>query len=150
MVLVWSGKNLVPCGSVVGWVHSISLQICADWPGCWIGTVAFTSQVECDERLWVLERKYQRCKYIQEKKMRQKQTYRLAFYNCEFISAGCLSVRVSLHMRRQEKPTTCHWMLYCTYDMFNMFRALLCPSGARDYMCVITAYGVRCLGCWLL
>jgi len=29
-------------------------------------------------------------------------------------------------------------MLYCTYDMLNMFRALLCPSsGALVYMCVI-------------
>ena len=36
-------------------------------------------------------------------------------------------------------------MLYCTYDMLNMFRALLCPSsGALDYMCVIAAYGVQC------
>ena len=52
--------------------------------------------------------------------------------------------------RREEKPTRCHWTLYCTYDMLKMFRALLCPSsGARDYMCVITAYGVQCLfaGC---
>ena len=59
-------------------------------------------------------------------------------------------VRASLHMRREEKPTRCHWMLYCTYDMFKMFRALICPSsGARDYLCVITAYGVQCLvvGC---
>ena len=41
-------------------------------------------------------------------------------------------------------------MLYCTYDMLNLFRALLCPSsGARDYVCVINAYGVQCLvtGC---
>jgi len=41
-------------------------------------------------------------------------------------------------------------MLYCTYDKLNMFRALLCPSsGAREYMCFITAYGVQCLvvGC---
>ena len=41
-------------------------------------------------------------------------------------------------------------MVYCTYDMLNMFRALLCPSsGDRDCMCVITAYGVQCLvaGC---
>ena len=41
-------------------------------------------------------------------------------------------------------------MFYCTYDMLNMFRALLCPSsGALDYMCVIAAYGVQCLaaGC---
>ena len=41
-------------------------------------------------------------------------------------------------------------MIYCTYNMLNMFRALLWPSsGARDYMCVITAYGVQCLvaGC---
>ena len=51
---------------------------------------------------------------------------------------------------REEKPTRCHSMLYCTYDMLNMFRALLCPSsGALDYMCVIAAYGVQCLaaGC---
>jgi hypothetical protein len=33
--------------------------------------------------------------------------------------------------------------------MLNMFRAPLCPSsGAEDYMLVITAYGVQCLGCW--
>ena len=41
-------------------------------------------------------------------------------------------------------------MLYCTYDTLNMFRALLYPSsGARDYMRIITAYGVQCLvdGC---
>ena len=55
------------------------------------------------------------------------------------------------HIRREEKPTICHWMVYCTYNMVNMFRKLLCPSsGAWDYMCVITAYGVRCFGCWLL
>jgi len=52
---------------------------------------------------------------------------------------------------REEKPTSCHWMVYFTYNMLNMFRALLCPtSGARGCMCVITAYCVRCLGCWLL
>ena len=59
-------------------------------------------------------------------------------------------VRASLHMRREVKPTRCHCMLYCTYDMFNMFRALLCPSsGARDYMYAIAYYGVQCLvaGC---
>ena len=41
-------------------------------------------------------------------------------------------------------------MVYCTYNMLNMFRALLCPSsGARDYMCVVIACGVQCLvtGC---
>ena len=61
-----------------------------------------------------------------------------------------VSVRTSLHMRREEKPTRCHWMVYCTYNMLNMFQTLLCPSsGARDYMCVTTAYGVQCLvaGC---
>jgi len=41
-------------------------------------------------------------------------------------------------------------MAYCTYNMFNMFRAFLCPSsGVRDYMCVITAYGVQRPDCWL-
>jgi len=40
---------------------------------------------------------------------------------------------MKLHMRREENPTRCHWMVYCTYNMHNMFRALLCPSsGARD------------------
>ena len=41
-------------------------------------------------------------------------------------------------------------MLSCTYDMLDMFRALLCPSsGALDCMCVIAACGVQCLvaGC---
>jgi len=34
-------------------------------------------------------------------------------------------------------------MLYCNYNLLNMFRAFICPSsGARDYTCVITAYGV--------
>jgi len=63
----------------------------------------------------------------------------------------CVFVRASLHMRREEKPTRCYWMVYCTYNMLNIFRELLCPSsGARDFMCVITAYGVLCLvaGCW--
>ena len=44
----------------------------------------------------------------------------------------------------------CHSMVCCTYNMLNIFRALLCPSSwARDYMCVIIAYGVQCLvaGC---
>jgi len=53
-------------------------------------------------------------------------------------------------MRREEKPIICHWMLYYTYDTLNIFWEILCPSsGARDYMCVFTAYGVRCLvtGC---
>ena len=48
---------------------------------------------------------------------------------------------------QRRKPTRCHLMVYYTYNMFNTFRALLSPSsGARDCMCVITAYGVRCLG----
>ena len=42
-------------------------------------------------------------------------------------------------------------MVYCSYNMLNTFRAILCPSsGARGFTCIITAYGVRCLGCWLL
>ena len=57
---------------------------------------------------------------------------------------------VCWHKRKEEKPTRCHRTLYCTYDTLNMRRVLLCPSsGAWDYMCVITAYGVQCLvaGC---
>ena len=37
-------------------------------------------------------------------------------------------------------------MLYYTYDMLNMFRALLgLSSGVLDYMYAIAAYGVQCL-----
>ena len=71
----------------------------------------------------------------------------------KFLSWNCLERlrEISFRLRREDKPTRCHRMVYCTYNMLNMFRALLCPSsGARDYMCIITAYGVRCLGCWLL
>ena len=62
----------------------------------------------------------------------------------------CLSVDRCICVEREKKKTWCHWMLYCTYDMLNMFRAPPCPSsGSQDYMCVITAYGVQCLvaGC---
>ena len=59
-------------------------------------------------------------------------------------------LKTCVFLRREEKPTICHCMLYCTYETRNMFRAFLCPSsGALDYMCVIAAYGVQCLvaGC---
>jgi len=56
----------------------------------------------------------------------------------------CVSVRASLHMRREEKLASCHCMVYCTYNTLNMFGALLRPSsGARDYICVITVCGVQ-------
>jgi len=54
--------------------------------------------------------------------------------------------RFSQHMWQyayRRKPSRCYWMIYCTYNLLNMFRALTCPSsGARDYTCVIIAYGV--------
>jgi len=67
-----------------------------------------------------------------------------------------LSFQLSFYLQRlnfqenfRTKYSWTHWMVYCTYNMLNMFRALLCPSsGARGYMCVITAYGVQYLGCW--
>ena len=66
------------------------------------------------------------------------------------VASWYVFVRTSLHMRREEKPTGRHWMVYFTYNMLNVFRGLLCPpSGAQHYMCVITTYGVQCLGCWL-
>jgi len=71
--------------------------------------------------------------------------------NCAFVGYNKNINKCTVHMHREEKPTRCHWMLYCTYDMLNMFRAFLCPSsGVRDYVCVITAYGMQCLvaGCW--
>ena len=46
---------------------------------------------------------------------------------CHQKDVWCVFVRASLHMRREENPTRCHCMLYCTYDMLNMFRALMCP-----------------------
>jgi len=52
-------------------------------------------------------------------------------------------------VRREEKLTRCLWIVYCTYNMLNIFRELLCPSsGARDYMYVIAAYVMQFLGCW--
>ena len=56
----------------------------------------------------------------------------------------CLSVHrcLCVEKKTQLDVTECFIAL-----MLNMFRALLCPtSGARDYMCVISAYGVQ----WLL
>jgi len=40
-------------------------------------------------------------------------------------------------------------MIYCSYNLLDVFRAFICPStGARDFSCVITAYGVQYLGWW--
>jgi len=53
------------------------------------------------------------------------------------------NIKLAITVRREEKPTRCHCMLYCTYDTLNMFQALLCPSsGALDYMYAVAAYGV--------
>ena len=74
----------------------------------------------------------------------------------EYQHYPLISKHITKHdlvLRREEKPTRCHLMVYCTYDTLNMFRALLCPSsGARDYMyyrlwCAVLGYwlsGVRC------
>ena len=60
-----------------------------------------------------------------------------------------MSVRASLYKRREENQLDATECFYCTHNLLNMFRALICPSsGARDYTCVISAYGVQCLGCW--
>jgi len=43
------------------------------------------------------------------------------------------------------KPTRYYWMIQCTCNLLNIFRAIICPSsGARDYICVIASYGVQC------
>jgi len=34
-------------------------------------------------------------------------------------------------MRREEKPTKRHWMLYCTYDTLNMFHGIMHPRCFR-------------------
>ena len=68
-------------------------------------------------------------------------------YGCLWDTLRIL-YEIELIWIRVEKtnPTRCYWMLYCTYNLFNMFRALICPSsGARDSTCVITVYGVCAL-----
>ena len=83
--------------------------------------------------------------------VRTKRRFRCWIRPRHRLSDIAFRIPIYVHMRREEKPARCHWMVYCTYNMLNMFRALLSTSsGARDYMCVITAYGVRCLRCWLL
>ena len=38
-------------------------------------------------------------------------------------------------------------MLYCTYNLLNMFRAFICPSSrARDMVCDALVAGGRLLG----
>ena len=52
---------------------------------------------------------------------------------------------------RKEKPNRCHWIIYCTYNMFKMFRAILCPSsGARYYIVLLPPMVCDAFvaGCW--
>jgi len=52
-----------------------------------------------------------------------------------------------LYMRRQEKPTRCHWMFYCTYNMFQVSGTFMpIIRSSRLYVCY---YRLWCavLGC---
>ena len=53
------------------------------------------------------------------------------------LCTWCVFDRASLHMRREEKPTRCHRMVYFTYNMLNMFRALLCPKHVEHIISAI-------------
>jgi surface polysaccharide O-acyltransferase-like enzyme len=81
--------------------------------------------------------------------VRKDQEWMLNRNNCvrkNALFAYCLLARVDEYVPlcvERRKPSRCYWMFYCTYNLLNVFRALLCPSsGARDYTCVIAAYGV--------
>ena len=57
-------------------------------------------------------------------------------------------VRASLYKRREENQLDATECFYCTYNLLNMFRALICPSsGARDYLCYCRIWSVMS---WLL
>ena len=76
--------------------------------------------------------------------------YRRIIQRTDFVTFydTCEISPTSMKVRREEKPTRCHGMVYCTYKMLNMFREPLCPSsGARDYVCY---YCLWCAMPWLL
>ena len=73
----------------------------------------------------------------------------LAEWNIQWRLDMCLSVHRCICIAKRNQLDATEWFI-ALIIMLNTFRALLCPSsGARDYMCVITAYGVQCLvaGC---
>ena len=90
--------------------------------------------------------------FLSRQNSTRKPTVPLSVHTIELtrVFTWCVFVRASLHMRREEKLTRCHWMVYCTYNTLNMFRALLLPIIRRSklYVCY---YSLRCavLGCWL-
>ena len=49
----------------------------------------------------------------------------------------CVFVRASLRIRREENPTRCHWIVYCTYNMLNMFRAFYAHHQELEIICVL-------------
>jgi len=52
-------------------------------------------------------------------------------------------VCASLYKCREENQLDATEMVYCTHNVLNMFRALLCPSsGARVYTVLFAPYGV--------
>ena len=55
-----------------------------------------------------------------------------------------------LYMRREETQLAATEWFIAPIICSTCFGHFLCPSsgGSRDYMCVIAAYGVHCLGCW--
>ena len=53
-------------------------------------------------------------------KKSSSQIYTLYVYKTIIYNPWCVYVSASLHMRREEKPTICHLMVYCTYNMLNI------------------------------
>jgi len=58
------------------------------------------------------------------------------------VTSTAREIERLLYMRREETQLdAAEWFIALTYNLLNMFRALICPSsGARGYTCVPRHY----------
>ena len=61
-----------------------------------------------------------------------------SWFNCHFRAARMPDdIQYHIIKRREEKPTRCHWMVYCIYNMLNMFGHFYAHHQKLETICVL-------------
>ena len=90
------------------------------------------------------------CQATSKKHVLCHNTVFVSFESIKSLQTWCVFVRPSLHIRREEKPIRCHWIVYCIYNMLNIFRVLFFMPIIRSSRLYVCYYRLWCAMPWLL
>ena len=134
---------------------SLTLRLVNNWLTSRCNSCFFSStraHLHCWECRPVMQAKVTRACHVQEKDIFTNRLFtklkQLLYCAWDIdIHTSCVFVRASLHMRREEKPTRCHWMVYCTYAQHVSGNSMPTIRSSRLYVCY---YCLWCAMPWLL